>query len=515
MIDTTNELVRDINESVTGQTSQAKTVNELVKEIRDAVDGVVNEDQIREIVAGIIGSAPEALDTLGEIADALSEIYTKAEVDTLLSGVDDTAKRAEATVSSLQTQFDQAMTALTEDSEVQNARVGYDNVQYSTLKARLDAENADLRNAIENVSGLSDDAKIALLNCFQNVAWINEDGQAYYDALYESLYPRAASITVTFSPGSKVFYETDSLNDLRPYLIVRASMSDGTIKTITNYSLSGSMKVGINTITVHYQGKADTFDVTVAENPAYITAVFTQPSTTIYTDDSLDTLKSNLVVTYYAQPGATGTVVADSAYTLIGTLTEGTSIIRVEFNEKATTFTVVVSAKTWDFEWDASTKQAPSNMEARSFDFTTHPGFMYANNMDFYIENSVGDGEIEFHGFVPLHAYLETTPRIYLKSGTDGNMGVGFAWLFNCADGGGKTVRAWTGNNKNYLDIDQTVEADFRLKVENGVGYWFYNDELVFSSNDPTHDAQLLGTGIYTVVDNTYICVSSIKYRRL
>lgn len=152
MIDTTNELVRDINESVTGQTSHAKTVNELVREIRDAVDGVVNEDQIREIVAGIIGSAPEALDTLGEIADALSEIYTKAEVDTLLSGVDTAVKRAEATVSSLQTQFDQAMTALTEDSEVQNARVGSDNVQYSTLKARLDAENTELKKHFEESS---------------------------------------------------------------------------------------------------------------------------------------------------------------------------------------------------------------------------------------------------------------------------------------------------------------------------------------------------------------------------
>lgn len=51
----------------------------------------------------------------------------------------------------------------------------------------------DMDNQIEFLSNqgssFSDDFKTALLNCFENVAWINENGQTYYDALYSSLYP--------------------------------------------------------------------------------------------------------------------------------------------------------------------------------------------------------------------------------------------------------------------------------------------------------------------------------------
>lgn len=38
------------------------------------------------------------------------------------------------------------------------------------------------------IEGLSSDAKAALLNCFTHVAWVDEHGQDYYDALYEALY---------------------------------------------------------------------------------------------------------------------------------------------------------------------------------------------------------------------------------------------------------------------------------------------------------------------------------------
>ena len=36
---------------------------------------------------------------------------------------------------------------------------------------------------------LSEDLKTALLNCFAHVAWTDEHGQDYYDALEEALYP--------------------------------------------------------------------------------------------------------------------------------------------------------------------------------------------------------------------------------------------------------------------------------------------------------------------------------------
>lgn len=234
---------------------------------------------------------------------------------------------------------------LTQAGKPADAKVTGDRI--GNLNQLITEDHSSLVAAINEIgmgggTGLSDDAKLALLACFQKVAWIDDDGQDYYDTLHDALFPTAVSISATFTPGSHVFYETDSLDDLRPYLVVRATMPDSTVEVVTDYFLTGSMAVGTNTITVLYQGLTDTFTVTTVADPAYIEAVFTQPQTTIYTDDSLDSLKSNLVVTYYSAPGATGTVLANSAYTLVGTLTEGTSVITAEYQGLTDTFEVTV-----------------------------------------------------------------------------------------------------------------------------------------------------------------------------
>ncbi len=57
----------------------------------------------------------------------------------------------DAEVANLQAQLDQAISGVTVDSEVINARVGTDATTYSTLKARLDAENANLKNELRNI----------------------------------------------------------------------------------------------------------------------------------------------------------------------------------------------------------------------------------------------------------------------------------------------------------------------------------------------------------------------------
>lgn len=73
-----------------------------------------------------------------------------------------------------------------------------------------------------------------------------------------------------------------------------------------------------------------------------ITCVYTQ-SGTVYDTDTLDSLKSDLVVTAHYDNGTSQTV---TAYTLSGTLEEGTSTITVSYNGKTTTFTVIVTANT-------------------------------------------------------------------------------------------------------------------------------------------------------------------------
>ncbi len=58
------------------------------------------------------------------------------------------ATQAAATVEDTNTRFNNAINAMTQETEVVDARVGADAIVYSTLKGRLDAENTDLKNAL-------------------------------------------------------------------------------------------------------------------------------------------------------------------------------------------------------------------------------------------------------------------------------------------------------------------------------------------------------------------------------
>lgn len=120
---------------------------------------------------------------------------------------------------------------------------------------------------LSNVSGLTEGIKQALLQCFQKVAWVDAQGQTYYDALYDALYPPAnlISITCVYTQGGTV-YDTDTLDSLKSDLVVTAHYDDSSTQTITTYTLSGSLTVGTSTITVTYLGKTTTFDVTVTED---------------------------------------------------------------------------------------------------------------------------------------------------------------------------------------------------------------------------------------------------------
>lgn len=115
-------------------------------------------------------------------------------------------------------------------------------------------------------SGLTADIKSALLACFEQVAWISDDGQEYYDDLYEALYPPAnlTSISCVYTQSGTV-YDTDSLDSLKTDLVVTAHWDDTTTSTVASsqYTLSGTLTTGTSTITVTYGGKTTTFNVTV------------------------------------------------------------------------------------------------------------------------------------------------------------------------------------------------------------------------------------------------------------
>ena len=196
-----------------------------------------------------------------------------------------------------------------------------------------------------NGSGLTDEIRAALLDCFENVAWINDDGQDYYDALYEALY---AIQSIRISPNSALITTIGGTTQLTAITVpsgasVTWSSSDSTVATVSSSGLVTSVALGSCTITATAGSKTATCAVTVAQKTlSSISAVYTQ-SGTVYTTDSLDSLKSDLVVTAHWSDNTTSTV-ASTDYTLSGTLTAGTSTVTVSYGGKTTTFNVTVTA---------------------------------------------------------------------------------------------------------------------------------------------------------------------------
>ena len=130
----------------------------------------------------------------------------------------------------------------------------------------LPADAKAVGDAIASIEpGLSDEVKEALRTCFQHVAWIDEHGQDYYDALEDALYADVVEmISAVFNQGSALIYESTPLDDLRQYLTVTATYGDGTSHAVLGYSLSGTLTVGTSVISASYGGKTATFNVTVS-----------------------------------------------------------------------------------------------------------------------------------------------------------------------------------------------------------------------------------------------------------
>ena len=217
---------------------------------------------------------------------------------------------------------------------------------FENVTDRMSAVETEWRN-LSTTGMLTDQVKIAILQCFANVAWANDQGQQYYNALYDVFFPPVIvnTLTAVLEQGERVFHVGEDINNIKDYLTVTAELSNDTTITVpaAQYILSGSLsQEGPNIITVSYMNASTTITVNaIAVNLVSISAIYTQ-SGAIYETDTLDSLKSDLVVTATYSDSSTATV-PSADYTLSGTLTEGTSTITVSYGNQTTTFTVTVS----------------------------------------------------------------------------------------------------------------------------------------------------------------------------
>ncbi len=225
-------------------------------------------------------------------------------------------------------------------------------VKNSAIAAAVNALQADIAQA--ESSAFPSAAKAALLACFEHVAWIDDDGQDYYDALYDALYNTTWPVTNTLTHCT-----TSNASEA----VNKGSSYSATITASAGYALTGatvSITMGGTDITstAYSNGTISIPAVTgalvisvsaAAKTVSSISAVYTQ-SGTVYDTDTLDSLKSDLVVTATYSDSSTDTV-PSADYTLSGTLTAGTSTVTVSFGGKTTTFTVTVTAQyqTYDY----------------------------------------------------------------------------------------------------------------------------------------------------------------------
>lgn len=251
--------IRGTKKSGTGYSASAtlNTTNNTVTVAGDAQMTAVAGQNIYEIVLTknnkVLGSANFILlvERAALDADTITDASVLRELNAIVEGAEtatqaaedaeDAADRAEAAAESLEIDD-----TLTQAGQAADAKA-------------VGSAISDLTAAIAAIgSGISDIAKAALLACFQHVAWTDEHGQNYYDALESALYAdQYPKITATFNPGANIIYTDDALSTLKQYLTVKhyESASDsGTTVSANDYTLTGVLTEGTSTIIVAYDG---------------------------------------------------------------------------------------------------------------------------------------------------------------------------------------------------------------------------------------------------------------------
>lgn len=128
----------------------------------------------------------------------------------------------------------------------------------------------EISTAIDGISGggklLDVDVKTALINLFDHVAYTDGNAQVYIKALKDAwdITATVESISADFEQGSAVIDVNADLNTLRQYLTVTGTfIYEGSTfeEEVIDYTLSGTLESGENTITVTYKDKTTTFTV--------------------------------------------------------------------------------------------------------------------------------------------------------------------------------------------------------------------------------------------------------------
>lgn len=130
-------------------------------------------------------------------------------------------------------------------------------------------EISDLKSQISTFEAIPRSVKLAMDNLFAKSAYAVEDVSSDYAIFHAWANAiNLLSISAIYTQSGDV-YTVDSLESLKSDLVVTANYDNGTSAEVSGYTLSGTLTEGTSPITVTYEGKTASFNVTVKGGALY------------------------------------------------------------------------------------------------------------------------------------------------------------------------------------------------------------------------------------------------------
>ena len=358
----------------------------------------------------------------------------------------------------------------------------------------------------ESETGLSQEEKNLILTLFEKAAYAEDDAETAYTAL-SALW---AGYSITWSGTG--YTKSNSATSASAGASFTSTITANAGFTLTNVAVT----MGGNTVQGAWSNGTVTIpnvtgDIVITVTTSQITvssisAVYTQ-SGAVYDTDSLDSLKSNLVVTATFMDSTTG-VIASEDYTLSGTLTEGTSTITVSYGGKTTTFNVTVSEPEWGSDYTWLYKASDGLLSTKTSLVTAQIGSGCSESIVddmLHIEIPKGSALIRYTLATTTNTAGKLTAKVKFSSMSHAAAGNGFRLqISNGSNGAQIFERQVTGGGSAYFGTYSGNTYSDKLELDYNTWY-ILSVERTASRQIVTIDgAEILNTTTYSTNYCTY-----------